>query len=156
MGLCYLYRHAHACKNLDNSTENGIMPRSGNARRRFPRRGRLGHAIMAYSTTHYGLFADLSCRKDLCNVSTDSKNLYIIQNGKAWIPAFAGMTESVNRQSINRIGITPLLPLSISLPQINYRVVSHHRCADEYILVNPRCRSVPGPLCREGQSRSCL
>jgi hypothetical protein len=32
--------------------------------------------------------------------------LYIILTGRAWIPAFAGMTRSGNRQSINRIGIT--------------------------------------------------
>jgi len=34
------------------------------------------------------------------------KKLYLIQNRKAWIPAFAGMTRSGNQQSINRIGIS--------------------------------------------------
>ena len=32
--------------------------------------------------------------------------MYTILTGKAWIPAFAGMTRSGNRQSINRIGIS--------------------------------------------------
>jgi len=31
--------------------------------------------------------------------------MYIMLTGRAWIPAFAGMTRSGNRQSINRIGI---------------------------------------------------
>jgi len=51
------------------------------------------------------------------------KKLYIIQNRKAWIPApstllrtgFAGMTESGNRQSINRIGIISVLFLFLSV-----------------------------------------
>ena len=50
------------------------------------------------------------------------KELYITLTERAWIPAFAGMTESGNRQSINRIVIKNKLTPAPVLPAAPTRV----------------------------------